>query len=762
MYLFTRDSDGKRNIVRDSSFEPYFFVREGDSISDLRVRRIEHHPTYVDIMGTALSKVVVDLPSSVPDLREKVEKSWEADIQFPVRYMIDAVDAIEPTTPRVLFLDIETDTTSRIPSVSTVPMPIICVGLHDSQENSYTTFVYRNDLMPGKNYREYDGTVHEVVYCRTEEDLLQGLVKFIHDMEPDIISGWNLNRFDMLYLLNRLERLRIDYQALSPIGDVYIKEYRDPVIKGVALIDLYDAYRHLVPNLEESYQLGYISKKVTGQLKGDLGSNMHWSWVNHLDDVIDYCTNDVRITKLIDDKLRLLDFMNEIRTMAYCQFEDTLSASKTCDSFILRMFHGRKIFPTKLRHEKVEFKGAFTGSWTTGIHTDVIAFDLKSLYPSILTVFNLSPDTMSDTETGFEVDGIYIDRSRIGYLTEVINKLFEERTKYKALMQGEVVKSDKWNFYDARQYAIKILLNSVYGQTAYVNSRIYDPRVAKTITYLGRQIIHWSKEVLETLGFSVLYVDTDSLMWSMNDGLDIDMVKAMQGILNNSYDDFIAQYGLHEHRFEMEFQKVYKRAFFGKAKKRYAGSVMWQDGQAVDFLEIVGFETRRSDAAHLSKKIQETVFDMLLRQGKAKDEVLRYVGDEIDRFRNGKYTIEEIGMPRGITRELSDYARPSANIRGALYTTNVLKHELSNKPKLIYITQMPNGYVETDVLCFDDEKQVPSGVQVNIELMLEKLVKNKLESIFDAMGWKISELVYYWKGKAPKRGEQLTLFSRDL
>ena len=215
-------------------------------------------------------------------------------------------------------------------------------------------------------------------------------------------------------------------------------------------------------------------------------------------------------------------------------------------------------------------------------------------------------------------------------------------------------------------------------------------------------------------------------------------------------------------KIEMELKYVFRRAFFGSAKKRYAAHVIYDGNKEIDELMIVGFETRRSDAAHLSKKIQETVFDMLLRQGKAKDEVLRYVGDEIDRFRNGKYTIEEIGMPRGITRELSDYARPSANIRGALYTTNVLKYELSNKPKLIYITQMPNGYVETDVLCFDDEKQVPSGVQVNIELMLEKLIKNKLESIFDAMGWKISELVYYWKGKAPKRGEQLTLFSRDL
>ena len=157
---------------------------------------------------------------------------------------------------------------------------------------------------------------------------------------------------------------------------------------------------------------------------------------------------------------------------------------------------------------------------------------------------------------------------------------------------------------------------------------------------------------------------------------------------------------------------------------------------------------------------------MLLQQDKPKEEILRYIGDEIDRIRKGNFTFTEIGIPKGISREPETYGRASgipANIRGAIYATKILGHELTSKPKLIYISRMPNDYSPTDVICFDEDSQVPAGVEIDAEKMLEKLVKDKIESIFEALGWKLGELVPYWKGKPSKKeGDQLSLFTKNL
>ena len=100
-----------------------------------------------------------------------------------------------------------------------------------------------------------------------------------------------------------------------------------------------------------------------------------------------------------------------------------------------------------------------------------------------------------------------------------------------------------------------------------------------------------------------------------------------------------------------------------------------------------------------------------------------------------------------------------ANVRGAKYTRDILGHQLSSKPKMLYISKMPNNYPTTNVICFDEDSQVPPGTEVDIEKMLKKIVKDKLEPIFEALGWKLSELNPFWRGRAPKAGTQDSLFS---
>lgn len=768
IYMFTRDDKGQRKIIIDDSFVPYFYVpiTEENNLSGIR----KDPTTYYTTDDTPVRKIYATLPSDVPKLRESFTRSFEADILFNTRYQIDCVDEIEPTIPMTIFLDIETDNSGRVPSPKLAPEPIICVSVHDNLSDIYSTFIWRNDLSPGTHSEIFSDILHEIHYFKSEEDMLKALIDFIGNEGPDIISGWNCNRFDLLYLINRLTRLNIPYRKLSPMNSVYLRDDgEEVVIKGMALIDLYDAYRKFEFSQEESYTLDFIAKKVTGQGKIESSSNIKWLWKNDLDRLIKYNVNDVKITKGINDKLRLLEFLDELRRISFCQFEDTFSASRTSDSYILRLFHNKKIFPTKQHHKRTKFEGAYVGSWARGIYNDVAVFDIRSLYPNIVCSFNLSPETViSEAESHFgdniKVNNIWVKTDKKGFLTEVIENLFKERARYKVLQKNEEINSDQWKLYDSRQYALKTLLNALYGQTAYPNSRIYDPRIAETVTYLGRQIINWSKDFLENIGYKVLYCDTDSLFVQMDE--NIDQIKYILTLLNNSYTEFTQKFGITKHQFEMEFEKVYRKAFFGRAKKRYCGHVIYKDEKKVDFTETMGFEIRRSDSSQFSRKLQRTVFDMLLRQDKSKDEVTRHIGSEIDRIRKGSFIFTEIGIPQGISKDLDKYGKKEliagkivekgvqAHIRGARYAVSKLNIELSSKPKMIYISKMPNKHEPTDVLCFDEDNQVPPGTEIDVEKMLEKIVKNKLEPIFEALGWRMSELVYHWRGRAPQEGTQ--------
>ena len=119
--------------------------------------------------------------------------------------------------------------------------------------------------------------------------------------------------------------------------------------------------------------------------------------------------------------------------------------------------------------------------------------------------------------------------------------------------------------------------------------------------------------------------------------------------------------------------------------------------------------------------------------------------------------MEDLGIPKGIRRELDKYTTVPANVRGAKYARDILRLQLSDKPKMVYVKRMPEGYPTTDVLCYDEPSQIPPGVEVDMEKMLDRTVRAKIESIFEALGWDLGELRRGW-GRAMGKAEQLSLF----
>ncbi|MEN6396256.1 MAG: DNA polymerase domain-containing protein, partial [Methanoregula sp.] len=171
-------------------------------------------------------------------------------------------------------------------------------------------------------------------------------------------------------------------------------------------------------------------------------------------------------------------------------------------------------------------------------------------------------------------------------------------------------------------------------------------------------------------------------------------------------------------------------------KKRYAGSLVWKEGKDVNETDIVGFEIKRSDTPQITKHVQKTVMELIL-DGKGLPEVKVFIGDVIKKYRAGKYTLDEIGIPGGIGKGLNDYETDDAQVRGAKYANQYLHTEFGkgSKPKRIYIKTVTAKYPKTDVLCFEYADQVPPEFVVDLELMLEKTIKQPISRIIEALGW---------------------------
>jgi DNA polymerase I len=190
------------------------------------------------------------------------------------------------------------------------------------------------------------------------------------------------------------------------------------------------------------------------------------------------------------------------------------------------------------------------------------------------------------------------------------------------------------------------------------------------------------------------------------------------------------------HYFSIKFEKIYRRFFQAGKKKRYAGHLVWKEGKAADEIDVVGFEIRRSDYPHITKVVQKRVMEMIL-QGSGYEAVKQYLGDVIRNYRAGRYTLDEIGIPGGIGKDLGDYQTDDAHIRGARYANENLGTEFArgSKPKRLYIKNVTAKYKKTDVLCFEYGDQVPQEFQVDLELMLEKTIQQPISRIIESLGW---------------------------
>jgi DNA polymerase I len=325
-----------------------------------------------------------------------------------------------------------------------------------------------------------------------------------------------------------------------------------------------------------------------------------------------------------------------------------------------------------------------------------------------------------------------------------------------------VTVADNHTLLAGRNGKFQFVGQSLYGVFGWDRFRLYDRAMSAGVTSTNREVISFTERAANEIDHQVAYGDTDSVMLELGGDTTkegaIDQAFAIEDHINEAYDEFAREtLNADDHRFQIEFEKLYRRFFQAGKKKRYAGHIIWKEGKDVDDVDITGFEYKRSDIAPITKRVQREVIERIV-HGENLDEVEIYVHDIIEEFSaEGSVPLDEIGIPGGIGKRLDNYDTDTAQVRGAKYANLLLgtNFQRGSKPKRLYLDRVHPDFFEKlddstfdateqnlytefrrtpDVICFEYEDQIPEEFSIDWEKMLEKTLQGPIARVIEAVG----------------------------
>lgn len=418
----------------------------------------------------------------------------------------------------ICFLDIEVETTGRFPAAHRAEYPINCVTIYFSKTNNYITYGVGRDIRQDiKDEMAKDNCVY--VLCQTEQELIRTLFTEIGKNNVSILSGWNFV-YDTTYLINRAAKFNIPLALMSRLPTAEKRAWVDKKdgtlkIAGTEVIDFLQLYRKYTFSEEPSYKLDYIGGIICNEHKAPLPDG-YLSWKNYWDEFIFYNFKDVKLCKMIDDKVKMFNLAVSAAAEARVPFSFVFESKKMLVGFVLNHLHKTgRVFPPLRVQAKQEFPGAFVYS-VPGYYEKLVSYDYRSLYPSIMMTFNTSPELKVVYPIDYVVPEeelknlirspwtnggkyqVFFRKDKLGVVPEVTRLLFDGRSNLKKLMKKAKKAGDKemTAIYDMMQKVYKVLGNSLYGLLGSQFFAFYDVDNAASITAYGQRLIKYTIENL--------------------------------------------------------------------------------------------------------------------------------------------------------------------------------------------------------------------------------------------------------------------------
>ena len=538
--IYVRGIQNGKQVKRIFDYKPYLFVNS----------KVEGK--YKTLDGKNVGRV--DFPSiwEAKDFIRNHEDTYGMPIyglnNFQYLFIYDYFTGqikYDPAEVSVVSLDIETRSDDGFPDIQTANKEITAITI--SRNGRKTVFGCGE-------YKEHEDNI-TYYKCWDEAALLKSFLEVWRGSlyNPDVVTGWNIEFFDIPYLVNRIMRvLGEDYaKQLSPWGNLrpYELEIRGQKqtsydLIGISVLDYMALYKKFTYTNQESYKLDHICHVELGEKKVDYRdegyTSLHDLYERNHQRFIEYNIRDVELIDMLEDKMKLIELVFALAYDAKVNYNDTLASVRQWDIMIHNYLMDRNIvIPQAPRNVTSDpLVGGYVKEVQVGMHPWVVSFDLNSLYPHLIQQYNISAETfveklndfptidtlldknidlaMGNSEHSYAANGCVYRKDKQGFLGAIMAKMYDDRTLYKKEMlevkkEYEKNKDPQLAKEIARlnnlQMAKKIQLNSAYGALGNKYFRWYKIDHAEAITMSGQLSIRWIADRLNEYMNKLLKTD---------------------------------------------------------------------------------------------------------------------------------------------------------------------------------------------------------------------------------------------------------------
>ena len=516
--LYIGYEDGQR-IQRKFKFSPTLYV-VSNQITE-----------YKTLDGRYAKPIRFDTVGQARDFKDKYKDVENFEVHGYDRFLYQYISEefsnevdYDIKTLKITSLDIEVACENGFPNVRECAEQLLAITVQDYQTRKLKVFATR----------DYHNTRKDVdfIYCDDEKHLLQCFLAYWQTDFPDVLTGWNVELYDIPYICGRLERLfgEKEVKMMSPWGMVKSEEMeirgRKNILynlMGINVLDYMDLYKKFTYTNQESYRLDHIAFVELGQKKLDHSEyeNFKDFYTKDWQKFIDYNIKDVELVLQLEEKMKLLELAVALAYDAKVNLKDVYYQVRMWDTLIYNFLKQRNtvVPPVKRSDKDQKYAGAYVKEPIPGKYDWVVSFDLNSLYPHLIMQYNISPETLWESRhPSANVDRLLTKSDKIdpqfatcangaqyrkdihGFLPEMMQKIYDERVQSKKLMliaKQEYEKAPSKELeksiskYNNIQMARKIQLNSAYGAIGNQYFRYYNLRNAEAITLSGQVSIRW-------------------------------------------------------------------------------------------------------------------------------------------------------------------------------------------------------------------------------------------------------------------------------
>ncbi len=787
VYLYSKLADGTKLCVIHQH-QPYFYASLNDlnkeelekRLKELTIdtksgtaRIVRWEQTEKELLGKKQSflKIYANFPKAVPPLAKRLHEwgieCYEKDILFVHRYLRDVgitpmtlveaegefankkfyripvfhAEKVSQSSKRackdwkILAIDIETYAETR--QIDPKKNPILMIAFYGENEKGET---FRKVLA----WKKFEHKLDYLEYVSDEVELLERFREVILDYRPDIITGYFSDGFDFPYIKVRADKyhLKLDL-GLDRSELITGTKFREgeAKIKGILHLDMLKFIKYIFgKNLKtDSFTLDAVSEELLGHKKHDVNiSELAHVWDSEPEKLPDFCEYNLHDSHLAFKLCRslLFDMIEFTKIIGLPTFDVIrMRFSRLVENYILqRAVEQNVLAPNKPGNYELEqrmeesIQGAFVKEPIPGLYENMVVFDFRSLYPTIISAHNIGPEGLRCTCCRGEPhvperDEFWFCQQERKFLPSVLERLILRRVDLKRMIKEEKPEGKNKKFLEARSYALKILANSFYGYLGFFGARWYCLECAASTTAYARNYIKRTIVKAQEKGFDVIYADTDSCFLLLGDKI-IDQAMEFMNEIN---------FDLPGHM-ELEYEGNYPRGIFVQqkgsekgAKKKYA----LIDGEGR--VKITGFETVRRNWSAIAREVQQEVLQLVL-EDKAV-EAVDYVKDIVRQLKEGKVPLEKVVIRTQITKKLSAYSSIGPHVAVAV---RLQKKGITISPGTMieYIIAKGTGLIRERAKTVDEVKMG----EYDFDYYLNNQIIPAVNSIFAVLGYKEDEI----------------------